>query len=382
MADPAPSDQKPDKPPKGDLPVKDTDPRGASLYGFNPWGIRPSDVMDLAHHIGSLRDALFPAQAPDPSLQHLFDADWAKKHPDQAGVKLADRDALQRSGDLIMSMIGDAPRGGLLGDIFHGASREWPAEPGHPLGRFDPRKILSGEGHHAEAWGGYVSQAREIAEWYRDQYGEWPAHEFGRAMDYLHGMGLTDLQISDLGFDPVWTAIDRGLQTGAQRGALYQLRYPGARRDEFLNWEKPIRAQSAKVRKVLEDMGYGMKRIAHEWDYTPVGELSGEELYNLIGEQFAGPRPSRPMGPAEAKTWRNQKQRWVSEQLHKAGIKGVDYEAGKSTDRRYNFYRNFVIFHPQSLRVIAKYGLGPVLGLGVMNALGDIGDQTQAPPQS
>jgi len=79
--------------------------------------------------------------------------------------------ALEQATDVAMGVSG----GGLgtrVPDLWHGAAVPWPAEPGAPLGRFQPKKLMSGEGYHGEGYGGYVSEARPVAEFYRNAYGK------------------------------------------------------------------------------------------------------------------------------------------------------------------------------------------------------------------
>jgi hypothetical protein len=394
-------DQKPDKtPPKGDLAIKDTDPKGASLFGFNPWGIHTKDVMDLVHHVGSLRDALFPAQAPDPSLQHLFSADWAKAHPDQAGVKLADRDALEHSAGIILGMVGG--EGGLkgdLGDLWHGAAEEWQAEPGHPMGRFRSDKILSGEGAHAQAHGAYMAEARSTGDWYRNAYGRWSSKVADQARSFLakkgHMFEDDDDPLRDpaASHDPVVDAMEKGFVPKGKPGALYKLRARGIDKADIMDWDKPLKEQSNKVKQILIDK-FGFPKDFNQ-PYTndpnigwhaagPVKDLTGEEIHNLIAELHGPPEPDwRGVPPGRYVRMKMKfdnvtRKRAAAQLLNQAGIRGVRYPADNEFTR---FSHNYVIFDPDVLQVVAKYGIAGLLGSATVPYLFDEGDQTQAAPQ-
>jgi hypothetical protein len=53
--------------------------------------------------------------------------------------------------------------------LYHGSPADFPAEPGHPLGRFRDDKIGTGEGAQAYAYGHYGAEAEPVARGYRDQ---------------------------------------------------------------------------------------------------------------------------------------------------------------------------------------------------------------------
>ena len=191
--------------------------------------------------------------------------------------------------------------------LFHGAARPFPPEPGAPLGRFDPAKIGSGEGHHAEGLGAYASESRRTAEWYKKQYGE---------------------------------------ESG---GALYEMEHPTADPDHFLRWDLPLRAQSSYVKERLSRLGLRADTPISDWDKTTIvaGDLDGQALYHYLGIKYAPPGAepwSSPGGPSGDP--------FAANVLKLSGIRGVRYPAGGLSGREGKF--NYSIFEPQALNIVRR----------------------------
>lgn len=273
---------------------------------------------------------------------------------------------------------------GPLPRLWHGAAREWEG------GRADPKKLESGEGVHMEGHGLYTSEGRKVGEWYQKEYGDTRPEHLDQVTDELlehfasrdpelfsgHDRILEENEIMNLmgrqGLDPAnpsdWVRFasatipgyDRGL---LKRGTLYELEYPGARIEEFMRWDKPLREQSDYVKQRLKRLGIEEgKDVPKEWwgDRPPkdktFGGLDGDSLYSFIGTKYGTwlrtPGVSPSGDPATAAVMRLN------------GIRGVRYPASEVYYPKGTVH-NYSIFNPEALNIIKQYGMaGLMAGAG------------------
>lgn len=315
--------------------------------------------------------------------------------PSQEGGELTGRiPAL--AGMVSPYLAGGAP-GGSLGagarvpDLWHGAARPWPAEPGAPLGRFQPMKLMSGEGYHGEGYGGYVSEARPVAEWYREAYAKHPPEvedearrvfmekypigskvpgslhdKFNAPSDYKEFINDNGYYLSDNG---KWTQLaeDFANFNPPKPGALYNLKYPNADIEQFLRWDQPLNQQSDYVKAALRRLGIdenaslpkGGQYYGGEVPYyvtgpgqrPTFGDLAGRDLY----EDVIRSRYGTPSGELQTNPGGDPRTASV---LRMLGIRGTRYPAD---ERNVNAF-NYSIFSPEATEVIKRFGIAGLLG--------------------
>jgi hypothetical protein len=304
--------------------------------------------------------------------------------------------------------------------VWHGTGVKWPAEPGYPLGRFNPAKVGSGEGAAAygHAPGGYWAESRRVAEDYRRRLSGPETHLIDNkpidlmdprhaAADLLYSKGgdhgaaaasvnegiqritaeIRDLHkiLDDPRYEyigqrsPILQSIDfretflrhklnkleemRRALLNPERlptitvkrneGALYEGQiHEDPRR--FLDWDIPLSAQSPEVQRAVRELPYGNTPWIWGESY-PMNALEQARAYYL-----RHPRAGALENPHMVEE--------VSKELAERGLPGIRYwdamsrKAGQGT-------RNYVIFDPEIVEILKRYGLIPpaVIGAGAIS---------------
>jgi N12 class adenine-specific DNA methylase len=242
--------------------------------------------------------------------------------------------------------------------LFHAA---WHGGP-HEFERFESGKIGTGEGAQAFGYGHYFSDAKRIAEWYRDKLTQANSTENTFSFNGEGKFTKLDLSIklTDEGYNyqdikAVFDAIKKfsySVQLAKQsikksgtkeqldlinkiglvedKGKLYEVELAPTQ-DQYLDWDKPLSEQSELVKESLEKWA---KTDDRDWGNTPGfanKTMTGEQLYK------------------SASSFREAKD--ISDAMHKAGIRGIRYaaEGGKSEAK------NYVIFSDEDISITNKY---------------------------
>jgi len=187
----------------------------------------------------------------------------------------------------------------------------------HDFDQFSLSKIGTGEGAQTYGHGLYFAEHPEVAQQYKQE-------TRGRYLDTATGNLVDSRKISDP------TEIGTGKRFQPAKGRTYEVNIH-ASPDELLDWDKPLSQQPPKVQEALE-------KLAKENPYSDVRKYEhsvGRHAYEAISS-------SDP--------------EYATEQLKKAGIKGIQYldqgsrSAGEGT-------KNFVIFDDKIIEIAKKYGI-------------------------
>jgi len=236
----------------------------------------------------------------------------------------------------------------------------------HDFDRFDMSRIGTGEGAQAYGHGLYFAESEGVAKSYKNALGSQkmkdgtpfdernPAHwaadaveraggDKAKAAQFLASEMTPDMKVHDGGqYQRLLRAkgmIERGEsvpEIGA--GRMYEVRID-ADPSDFLDWDKPLSAQSEKVRGALDEM------VASDPYYTkhgPWDEPSKPVSYYL------------PAGSGRAVT--------MSDHLKERGVNGIRYlDQGSRTAGEGS--RNYVVFDAELISVIKKYGIVGAAGM-------------------
>jgi hypothetical protein len=251
---------------------------------------------------------------------------------------------------------------------FHTA---WHGSP-HDHDRFSTSKIGTGEGAQAFGYGLYFTNAKDIAEHYknklsdteyslngsllddiydtaRDDYGQVP----GAFIEYAVDNGFVDaLQLARtyarnpgdrkyFGDPAVKNATEKEIRQAIQvlekaqkksTGKLYQVELAPAE-DEYLDWSKPLSEQSEKVRGALMNADqFNDLKWKLTWD--------GKDIYQALDDKL-------------------DSQQAASEYLHSLGIRGIRYPAEGQTGGKTGDKMNYVIFSDEDVEITAKFSRKP-----------------------
>jgi hypothetical protein len=347
---------------------------------------RPKNALSI-EDVGNPYNPLSAADVWEWHKQNAADA-WKAAQDPQTW-----RDAAQQYGQaLLMGSI--APGGNSLGiRAFHGSP--------HSFDRFDLSKIGTGEGAQAYGHGMYFAEHEPVAQGYRDaltrgrgrgvtydgQLLEPPSLPTGKPVHVQmtpQERALELLRVADgdraaalraakgdlkwlssldppgqqmMGYDPAAHApwfqatidavkdLDRGKIGTAPRnpGSMYEV---GINSDpeHFLHWDKPLSEQSQHVQDALQthaDLGG-----RQNWD----DRATGQQIYKQITQDPTA--------------------REAASQLQFLGIPGIKYldqgsrASGEGT-------HNYVVFNPENVEILRKYGLAGLMGGGAAAAASD-----------
>lgn len=263
-----------------------------------------------------------------------------------AGAKLAGTAGADGANAIVEALTAASPMKGavddFLADEFGGVGfRAYHGSP-HDFDRFSLDKIGTGEGAQAYGHGLYFADSEDVARSYRDnlsnpdwararnmrEQAEWELRELANAVDVSEHRSKAEI-LRDL---ERYSEAEMQLATNGQAGRMYEVNI-NADPADFLDWDKPLSEQPAKVQEWFDSRGI-----------TPgfAGNQSGAELMmaetSLLG----------PDGVADA--------------LRSANVPGVRYldhgsrfNAMDGTGPSSNT-RNYVVFDDKLIEIIRKYG--------------------------
>lgn len=258
--------------------------------------------------------------------------------------------------------------GGLGIKAYHGSP--------HSFDRFDLSKIGTGEGAQAYGHGLYFAEGENVAKSYRDQLAK-PTIE-GKAFNETDPVHVAASYIADHKTpEKALAAIERDLQwdkanpqfklpqatfdalhdaqsvlrsgkplpaLGAPKGHMYEVNI-NADPAHFIDYDKPLSEQHPIVQQALGNVN-PQENIA-----GPIRRAFGNEMHG--GDLIGAPKAT----PDE-----------IARTLAERGIPGIKYldqgsrGAGEGSS-------NYVVFNPNIIDIMRKYGLAGAIGAGGMGAL-------------
>jgi hypothetical protein len=276
----------------------------------------------------------------------------------------------------------------LVNGIGVGSIRAFHGSP-YDFARFDLSKIGTGEGNQAYGRGLYFAENPEVAASYKltQPTGTGPTpipQNVKDALDTIDRLGYDTRnqalqairtsadwrKVYDVASRPedivAADAIDRYIKANP-RGHMYEVNL-NAEPQQFLDWDRPLSQQSPELQSAAADLLGRSPPTA-----------TGAQFYHTLSDRLA---PDLTMGgrfPAMAGG--NFDPQAASEALNVRGVPGVKYlDAGSRAAG--DGSRNYVVFDPDIIEIIRKYGLGALsAGAGGAAALNS-NDAQAAPPLS
>ena len=255
----------------------------------------------------------------------------------------------------------------------------------HDFEQFDTSKIGTGEGAQSYGHGLYFAGHEPVAKGYakelaKQQHVDPFMHFDGGAI--YQGQDLNDLTpsqiaahvVADNGIDtahklmgewsqdhysgPMWKSAlqelhanpDKFANAKWQHGHMYEV-HINAHPDHMLDWDKPLSKQPSHITKSLFDV---RKKLPTLWEKTQ-HHINND---STAGDFYQSIAAGHPHGYAGA-----------TEQLSRAGIKGIKYlDAGSRSDKAKQTH-NYVVFDHNDVHIKRKYEQG-----GAVNGYEDGGD--------
>jgi hypothetical protein len=249
--------------------------------------------------------------------------------------------------------------------VFHGSP--------HDFDKFSMDKIGTGEGAQAYGHGLYFAENEGVARQYRDELSDttwlvdgqpveaattsvnfkntpeaYAANAMWRfkgdkqaAIEFLSQPGNTRAE------KEAAKVIRRAKSIEPSSGRMYEASL-NASPDEFLDWDVPFSNQPEHIQEVLKGLGFGNK-------WTEAGS-SGREAYRRIAFKKAVPGSGKSHDDTAA-----------AEALRAAGIKGIRYKDAGSRGKGEGT-SNFVVFDPEIIEILRKYGIAGLVGGGAAAA--------------
>lgn len=237
----------------------------------------------------------------------------------------------------------------------------------HSFDKFDLAKIGTGEGAQAYGHGLYFADSEDVAKSYRDDLSRKIVVDGKTLLDrnkitgstgnktvddvlLAHG-GDVDKAIAENSdwLDQKEIEILHGLKgkiSSEAPGSMYQVRIK-ADPEHFLDWDKPLSEQSAKVQEAWQDI------IAKHGDRMNEGYP-----FPSISEN---PYFKDPYGSTIYRQTPAQSADAASNELKQRGVKGIKY-LDQGSRGAGDGSRNYVVFDDSMVEILKKYGLVGLLG--------------------
>lgn len=247
----------------------------------------------------------------------------------------------------------------------------------HDFDRFSLDKIGTGEGAQAYGHGLYFADAEPVARQYRNSLSGSGLRVGGEVMDAPTGgpghaayqaliatKGDVAAATRMLATDPAASNVlkfwdSRGIDFSP--GHMYEVRIK-ADPNEFLDWDKPLKEQPEKVRRILEPE----LKAAIEGEYVAGYHPDTATVGDAIGAGWSR-RPAK--GDREA----------VTNLLREHGFPGIRYDDAMTRGKGEGT-RNTVVFDDKLIDIIRKYGLAALLASGGLAASGGPSDAKDKGP--
>lgn len=416
-------------------PLAGTSPLARALR----MAMSPDDLRNPLMHPGEVNQFALPPKEPRAELRNLptRPGDYLAPVSEALsptmgayglGNALGDVYVKGREGDYVGAMpslaevlLGMAPipgmKKGTMPPRVENPIKAYHGSP-HDFDKFDLSKIGTGEGAQAYGHGLYFSEHPEVARSYREALtGNHAGDQFIPSVDgkMVHdasptlrailqryrapeafieamqprlaqaekkaataskideGLGISEHEIAMMDVEAIRRQID---EARGYIGKKLEMSPPGrtyevaihATPDQFLDWDKPLSQQSEAVRSALAPLISDMPAASTkaEKTYWPSNDPVGRDLYEKILHQDAV-RSGREPNASDISSGRSK--------IEETGIPGIRYlDQGSRADGKGT--SNFVVFDPNLIEILRKYGLlGPVALGATANALGQGGDQ-------
>ena len=302
----------------------------------------------------------------------------------------------------------------------------------HDFDKFDLSKIGTGEGAQAYGHGLYFAENEGVAGQYRNKLSNRPDVHVG-GEPFLKGgdqfdifakndadrtvasrlsswaqhqaiagdaPGTTEAAISNVRNDLVngmdmakrrgdfdlWkrlndqsVALDRFVERGIElkpNGRLYEVRI-NANPEDFLDWDKPLSAQSEKVKAAIEPLARAIVEKGHPEDNTRYLVKSGSGVQHALTKWGADRLASKaePFKTVDDLIYRHGREK-LTDALREAGVQGIKYFDQQSRGTGEGT-RNYVVFRDDIISILKKYGLAGLLAGG---AAATQGQEAKASP--
>jgi hypothetical protein len=276
-----------------------------------------SDMMGQKEPFGVERNEYISAQPVEPMF-HLTGDDLVDFLKETSQIKKADGGAVDDEDEGLTA--------------YHGSPYDFE--------QFDTSKIGTGHGTQAYGHGLYLAESEPIAKGYadaaEDKYSPnsiavrmlkgWGSHETAIQKQKEHIQKLEGSHNED--FIAPYRGALQILESGTtpKVGHMYEVRIK-AHPDHFLDWDAPLSEQSEYVKSALSNRA-GL--------FEPGSSYDGKKLYRMF-EDMHGDDSAR-----------------ASQELAKAGIKGIKYFAHALSEGS----QNYVVFNHDHVQVKRKYAQG------------------------
>ena len=282
---------------------------------------------------------------------------------------------------------------------YHGSPHNFPQEPGYPMGRFRDEKIGSGQGAQTYSRGHYFGEAEATGLSYRNDLS---GPDFTRTKS---GVSVSS-DVQRLLQDAFNDAASQGIRNPSSNDAVFLARqnldrqHAQALKSGDMNWYKWINDKVDELGKIEKDpLVFGGKMYEVniranpedflQWDklltqQSPSVKAALEKLWTDRGGKLEG-REYPPFAAhsgatgesaqAAIETTFGSDAAKASQAMRDAGIPGIRYldqgsrGAGEGT-------HNYVVFNPDIVDILRKYGLLPPLA-GATGSM--FGEQPQSP---
>lgn len=303
---------------------------------------------------GRIASALAPEQPPGITPSQQLDADIRK------GLGFFSADAPQPPRP---ARPAQAPQSaGSLEDQIRAAfgAKDNPPQPPqgikayhgspHDFEKFDMSKIGTGEGAQAYGHGLYFAEAEDVARSYQRDLSNnaFDPSNFAYQADMLKWMS---------GKGPMPEAPKKN------PGRMYEVRI-NASPDDFLDWDKPLSAQSEKVRGAVRSLdaekytvrgadGYDVRVPGPDGRMTSTfSEADARRIAGEVGGEVSADRGEQVVKALGISSKPGQ----MEQKLRDAGIPGIKYlDQGSRTDGKGT--RNYVLFRDDVIDIVKKYGV-------------------------
>lgn len=294
-------------------------------------------------------------------------------------------DAAGGVANMLTAAAGILPGGRLLTKGAKAANpiRAYHGSP-HDFDRFDMSKIGTGEGAQAYGHGLYFAENPAVAEAYKGA-----SASAGRAIATLDGVPLSEIKNKTGAIDwldsygsinntrtalagrypDALKELDELVKSGRlKEGSMYEVNIH-ADPAKFLDWDKPLSAQSAPVQKALEQFGIrAQPEQMRAYDDALLEALTTNKNVTLPNQ------PRDPLGndiyhggPRTGGLGGYSNPIAASNALRDAGIPGIKYLDGGSRSAGTGS-SNYVAFDDKLIEILRKYGLLPVAAGGAAAA--------------
>ena len=280
----------------------------------------------------------------------------------------------------------------------------------HDFDKFDLSKIGTGEGAQAYGLGLYFAEEPTVAQAYRDRLGGATYRVNGVEYDSQNPAHLAAMRVYDQGkeealfrlrenskrladiekrggypqpdaklYAQAADIIEKGTVPKLDvdtHGRLYEVRI-NASPEDFLDWDKPLSAQSEKVKAAIEPLARAIVEKGHPEDNTRYLVKSGSGVQHALTKWGADRLASKaePFKTVDDLIYRHGREK-LTEALQNEGVKGIKYFDQQSRGTGEGT-RNYVVFRDDIISILKKYGLAGLLAGG---AAATKGQEAKASP--